>query len=73
MRFQAYITVLATSMYMATANDTLGDTYSQVNNESEAETVTDLYAVSDALALTEDKGDKGASKGTPEATKKAAK
>ena len=53
MRFQAYFTVFATSMYLATASDTLGDTFSQVDIESAAETVADLYAVSDVAAMTD--------------------
>ena len=70
MRFQAYFTVFATSMYLATASDTLGNTYSQVNIESSAETEADLYAVSDVAALTDAPDN---TKGAPAAAKKAEK
>ena len=72
MRFQAYFTVFATSMYMATASDTLGDTYSQVDIESAAETVADLYAVSDVAAMADAQPPEN-SKGNPAAAKKAEK
>lgn len=72
MRFQAYFTVFATSMYLATASDTLGNTYSQVNIESSAETEADLYAVSDVAALTDAQPPENSS-GTPAAAKKAEK
>ena len=47
MRFSAYFTVFATSMYMAAASDTL----SQVDTYSNAPTVTDLFTVADAHAM----------------------
>ena len=72
MRFQAYFTVFATSMYLATASDTLGDTFSQVDIESAAETVADLYAVSDVAAMTDAQAPEK-TKGAPAAAKKAEK